>query len=79
MTSSITIKEKCNAYKGSYLQFPALMASQNDQKSFCEGIRRSCLSIRTQKYSASPYFWDCIAFNSAFSAVLDKDACQRPF
>jgi len=68
------LKIKQNGFKRSYLQFPALMASQNDQKSFCKGLRES-ISMRTQKYSASPYLLDWMAFNNEFSAVSDKDAC----
>lgn len=58
----------------SYLQFPAFIASQNDQKSSCEGFRGS-MSMRTQKQSVSPCFRAWIAFNSAVSAILDNDAC----
>ena len=69
-----TLKKKTHLFKRSYLQFPALTASQNDQKSVCEGFRES-ISMRTQKYSASPYLLDWIASNKAFSAIMDKDAC----
>lgn len=62
--------------KGSYLQPPALMASQNDQKSFCEGFRGS-ISMGTQKYSASPCLLDSMSSINVFSAVLDKDACEN--
>jgi len=65
---------KHNGFKRSYLQFPALMASQNDQKSFCEGFRES-ISMRTQKYSASPNLLDWMASNNEFSAVPDNDVC----